>query len=272
MSHVGHPPTDLRIVDTHAHLDDEAFEADLDSVLARAREGGVAAILTIGTDRESSAAAVALADTHEAIYAVVGVHPHSASRATQDDLGAVKAWADHPKVVAVGEIGLDYHYDFSPPAVQAEVFRSQLEIASEVGLPFVIHNREADEDVLRILSEHAKANSGRLQGVLHCFNGSAEAASRALEMGLHLSVGGMITFRKLDELRYIIAGVPLDRLLVETDCPYLAPEPHRGKRNEPAYTRFTVERLAQVKGLDVPTITRVTTENAVALFGLNLMS
>ena len=248
----------MNLVDSHCHLDGEKFAADLDAVLERATAAGVSRIVSIGTgdgppelDR-----AVRLAERYEQVWATVGIHPHDAAKATPRSFDDLLALGKHRKVVAFGEIGLDYHYDFSPREVQRDVFVRQLEIAEELELPITIHTREAWADTLAILKQHWRG-----EGIFHCFTGDAAQAAEALEMGFHLAFGGVLTFRTADNVREAAKIVPDDKLLVETDAPYLAPLPWRGKRNEPSFMVETVRRLAEVRGVTSEHIAFVTTEN-----------
>jgi TatD DNase family protein len=246
------------IVDSHCHLDDSKFEADREEVIERAQAAGVELLMAIGTgngppDLET---AVRLADRYPFIYATIGVHPHDASKATPETFVRLRELAAHPKVVAVGEIGLDYHYDFSPRDVQRELFLRQLELAAEFDKPIVIHTREAWDDTTALLRENWRG-----AGIMHCFTGDEQQAREALDLGFHLSFGGVLTFPKAEAVRQAARITPGDRLLVETDCPYLAPVPHRGKRNEPAFVVETVRRLADVRGADAQQIAELTTAN-----------
>jgi TatD DNase family protein len=245
-------------VDSHCHLDDKRFADDLDAVLDRAAAAGVTRILSIGTgdgppeiDR-----AVRLADRYEQIYASIGVHPHDASKATAQTYTDLRALAGHAKVVAFGEIGLDYHYDFSPREVQREVFIEQLKLAGEIGLPVTIHTREAWENTMSILAEYWTG-----QGVMHCFTGDPAQAREALALGFHLSYGGVLTFKTAENVRESARITPEDRLLIETDAPYLAPIPHRGKRNEPSMMVETARKLAEVRGTTPAHVAEITTIN-----------
>ncbi|HEV2764962.1 MAG TPA: TatD family hydrolase [Pyrinomonadaceae bacterium] len=259
-------------VDSHAHIDGEEFDADRDAVVARARAAGVRAILNVGTGDPHSGdleRAVALAERFEDVWAAVGVHPHDAR--LFDDAAAERLRSlvrRSPRVVAWGEIGLDYHYDNSPREAQREVFARQLRMAREANLPVVIHSREADEDTARILRDvWAGAPRG---GVMHCFGGGPALAEAALEMGLLISFAGNVTFKKAEPLREVARVVPLERLLVETDCPFLAPVPFRGRRNEPAHVVETARFLASLRGLEASELGRATTENFLRLFDLTL--
>jgi TatD DNase family protein len=255
------------LFDTHAHLDFPDFAADLPAVLARAEAAGVADIVTIGAGDGlgASARAVALAVAHEPVWAAVGVHPHDARLFAADDLPRLFELARRPKVVALGEIGLDYVKEYSPRAAQLALFRDQLRLARELELPVVIHDREAHEDTLRALQDVGVGPRG---GIMHCFSGDAAFALTLVAMGFYISVPGVITFANAKVLPEAARAVPLDRLLLETDCPFLAPVPHRGRRNEPAYVRFTAEALARVRGESLARIAEATTSNARRVFGL----
>jgi TatD DNase family protein len=240
--------------DSHCHLDGERFAADLDAVLDRAAAAGVTRMLSIGTGEIDCA--VRLADKYEQVYASVGVHPHDASKLSAQTLDDLRALAANPKVVAFGEIGLDYHYDFSPRETQREAFIAQLKLARELDLPITIHTREAWDDTISVLRENWSG-----EGVLHCFTGDSVQAQEALAMGFHLSYGGVLTFKTAENVREAARITPDDRLLIETDAPYLAPIPYRGKRNEPAMMVETAKRLAEVRGTSVEQIAQVTAAN-----------
>jgi len=251
------------LIDSHCHLDEERFAADLDAVLERASAAGVTRILTIGTgdgppeiDR-----AVRLAERYEQIFASIGVHPQDASKFTPQTLDDLRSLAAHPKVIAYGEIGLDYHYDSSPREIQREVFIAQLKLAREVGLPITIHTRDAWEDTMSILRENWTG-----AGIMHCFTGDPVQAQEALGMGFHLSYGGVLTFKTAENVRESARITPDNRLLIETDAPYLAPLPYRGKRNEPSMMVETARRLAEVRNTTSDHIAKVTTDNFERLF------
>jgi TatD DNase family protein len=246
------------LVDSHCHLDDEKFDPDRAQVIERAFAAGVETMMAIGTGGELDVA-IQQAERYPFIYATIGVHPHDASKATPDTFARLRDLAGHPKVLAIGEIGLDYHYDFSPRDVQRSVFERQLEIAAEFHKPIVIHTREAWDDTL------AQVPSLPNGGIMHCFTGDAAQARQALDLGFHLSFGGVLTFPKAESLREAAKITPEDRLLVETDCPYLAPVPYRGKRNEPAFVVATARRLAEVRGSTPQAIAECTTRNFRAL-------
>ncbi|MFN3680964.1 MAG: TatD family hydrolase [Nitrospira sp.] len=251
-------------LDTHTHLDDARYNNDRDVVMARARAAGVEAFVTIGCDLVSSQAAVALAEQYDGVYAAIGVHPHEVRHIADGWYDELRRLARHKKVVAYGEIGLDYHYNHSPPKEQQERFREQIQLARELKLPIIVHTREAQEDTISILREERAPDVG---GVFHCFSGEAWLAQDALDLGFYLSFSGIVTFQNAARLREIAKTVPLDRLLIETDCPYLAPVPYRGKRNEPAYVVQVADRLAAIHGTLSPAdIGFRTTENAKRLF------
>jgi TatD DNase family protein len=253
------------LVDTHAHLHDPAFDADRPAVIARARAGGVAGFLTIGTDVRTSEAAVALAAAEADIYAAVGIHPHDASTADGAALERIAALARTPRVVAVGEIGLDYYRDLSPRAVQRRTLIAQLRLARTVGKPVLLHCREAHADLLDVCGAEGVAAVG---GILHCFSGDLAVARRGLDLGLLVSIAGPVTYPSARRLAEVVRALPLDRLVVETDCPYLPPQPWRGQRNEPAYLPVTAARVAELLGVPVSTVAAATTENAARLLAL----
>ena len=240
----------------------KAFDGDRDEVIRRAREAGLEAVITIGSDLAGCKGAVELAGRYGLVYATVGIHPHDASSFNDETFAQLRTWIKKPRVVAAGEIGLDYHYDHSPRDVQREVFARQLSFARESDLPVVVHSREAKADTLRILEE-----SGVNRGVMHCFSGDVDMAAKALSMGLHISIAGPITFRNASRLKEVARMVPDERLLVETDAPYLTPEPFRGRRNEPAYVVHVAQELADLRGVSPRDIDRITTLNARRLFG-----
>ena len=256
-------------VDSHAHIDGPEFDADRDAVIERACEAGVTTILNVGTGNPHNGVferAIDLGCEHPFIYTAIGTHPHDAR--FYDDAAELKTKSlitTNKKVIAWGEIGLDFHYDNSPRDAQMEVFARQLRAARECNLPVIIHTREAEAETIKILQiDYADAER---KGVFHCFTGSNELARRALELGFMISFSGIVTFRKAEDLREIAKEVPLDRLLIETDCPYLAPIPHRGKRNEPAYVVEVAGALAELRGLRIDEVARATTENFARLFG-----
>ncbi|HSU80590.1 MAG TPA: TatD family hydrolase [Candidatus Angelobacter sp.] len=251
------------LFDTHTHLNAEQFEADYKEVIERAREAGVTNMVVVGFDRPTITRAMELIDLYDELYASVGWHPVDAIDMTESDLAWLESLAKHPKVVALGEMGLDYHWDKSPAEIQKEVFRVQIQLAKKLKLPIIIHNREATEDIIQILDEE---DAKKVGGIMHCFSADWEAAKRCLDMNFHISFGGPVTFKNAEATREVARHVPLDRLLIETDCPYLSPHPFRGKRNEPARVRLVAEQLADLKGLSLEELGRMTTENAKRLF------
>jgi TatD DNase family protein len=240
----------------------EAFDRDRDLVLERAAEAGLTAVIAVGTTLADCRKAVALAGRHPLLYAAVGIHPHEAKGIDAGTYDALRLLARRDKVVAVGEIGLDFHYDHSPREVQLRRFVEQLDLAEELDLPVIIHDREAHAETLEIL----RSRNGRPRGVFHCFSGDLAMARECLDMGFHLSVAGPVTYPKADQLRDVAREIPLERLLIETDAPYLAPQTHRGRRNEPAYVVETAGRLAEIRGLTVGELKRATSANARRLF------
>lgn len=259
------------LIDTHCHLNFDRYDADREFVLQRAVDAGVRRVIIPATDLNTMREAVELAEKYSGVYAAVGVHPNSTSDYVETWLAEIESASQHPKVVAVGEIGLDYYWDHSPPEQQKRAFQAQLELAAKLELPVIIHNREASEDVMAMLETWVQSIPASLKdrpGVLHSFSAPVEIAHRALAAGFYLGFTGPITFKKAGDLREIAAQVPLDRLLVETDGPFLTPMPHRGQRNEPAYIPYIVERLASVHQTTVEAMAQHTTQNAERLFSL----
>ncbi len=258
------------LVDTHCHLNFERYDEDRSAVLRRAAVAGVRRIIVPAIDRASCHEALALARDCGGIYVAVGIHPNSSAAFTASDIGALTELAADDKVVAIGEIGLDYYWDKCPPQVQRSAFQAQLDLAAQLQLPVIIHNREADADVLALLEAWAPAAPADLQGrlgVLHSFSASRQLAERALALGFYLGFTGPITFKKADALRAVAAATPLDRILIETDGPFLAPHPNRGRRNEPAYLRYVNEKLAELHNISAADMAAHTTRNAQRLFG-----
>lgn len=251
------------LIDTHAHIDTPKFKADQKQVISRALEAGVEYIINIGSDQDSSKASVQLAKEYAQIYATVGIHPHNAKDVTGDTLRFLRNLAKEAKVRAIGEIGLDYHYDWSPRDVQKRVFRAQLRLAHELNLPVVVHSREADQQTLEILEEE---EVDKLGGIMHCFAGDGQLAERCLKLNLKLAFGGVLTFAKARIAREVVRMIPIEYLLLETDAPFLTPVPHRGKRNEPAYLPLVAEKMAEIKGLELAEVAKVTTKTAKELF------
>jgi TatD DNase family protein len=259
------------LIDTHCHLNFDAYDADREAVIQRAADVGVTRMIIPSVDLVTADEGIALAEQHAGVYAAAGIHPNSTTAFTDGDLDRIAAQAAQPKVVAIGEIGLDYHWDDSPKPTQQRAFEAQLALAAKLELPVIIHNRDASEDVLRILEAWTPTLPPSLQvrpGVLHSFSAPAAIAERALAIGFYLGFTGPVTFKKADELRRIAAAAPPDRILVETDAPYLTPAPHRGKRNEPAYVALIAERIAALKQLPFAEFAALTTANAERLFRL----
>ncbi|HYS06822.1 MAG TPA: TatD family hydrolase [Candidatus Dormibacteraeota bacterium] len=251
--------------DSHAHLTLEHFDPDREEVIARARQAGVARIVTVSSFIGDASACAALAARYDFIHFTAGVHPHEAKSFTPEAAADIRSAATRPKAVAIGEIGLDYHYDLSPRDAQRRVFREQILLARDLRLPIVIHTREAWDDTLMILQDE---NAGDVGGVFHCFSGGTEEAQRCLDLGFFVSFAGPVTFKNAKDVAEAAAYVPIDRLLCETDSPYLTPHPFRGQRNEPARVRLVVERIAALKGLTAEAVGEATTRNLEAVFRL----
>jgi len=255
------------IIDTHCHLDMSQFEPDRDEVIQRARATGLEAIITVGSDIESSISALEIADRYDFIYCSVGMHPHEASRLDEHSIDTLRGLLSREKVVAIGETGLDYHYMHSPKDLQKEAFRRQIRIALKNNLPLIVHSREAEKDTIDILKEE-----GVTKGVMHCFSSSPKMAEDAMRLGLYISIAGPVTFKKAVGLKEIAKSVPDEYLLIETDAPYLTPEPLRGKRNEPSFIVHTASEIARLRGVSVEDIYRITSLNAKRLFGIGEIS
>ncbi|MFC4355822.1 TatD family hydrolase [Chryseomicrobium palamuruense] len=255
----------MNFIDTHVHLNADQYDEDLAEVISRAREKGVQKMVVIGFDTKTIKRAIAIAEADPDIYAVVGWHPVDAVDCTEEDLTWIEELAKHDKVVGIGETGLDYYWDKSPKHIQQEVFRKQIRLAQRVNLPLIIHNRDATGDVIRILEEEEAHLTG---GIMHCFGGSVETARRAIDMNFMISLGGPVTFKNAKTPKEVAKEIPLEHLLIETDAPYLAPHPFRGKRNEPSYVPLVAEEIARLKELSVEEVAEVTTENAEKFFGI----
>ncbi|MCC2250581.1 TatD family hydrolase [Virgibacillus sp. AGTR] len=255
------------LFDTHVHLNARDFFEDRDETIQRAFDTGVNYMVVVGFDRETIPLAIEIAEQYETIYAAVGWHPVDAIDMTDEELNWIEEFSAHPKVVAIGEMGLDYHWDKSPKDVQKDVFRKQIRLAKKLNMPIIIHNREATEDVIEILQEEGAASIG---GIMHCYNDSAKYVQACLDMNFYISLGGPVTFKNAVEPKEVAVQVPLDRLLVETDAPFLAPHPNRGKRNEPSYVKLVAEKIAELRGLTLEEISENTTKNAISLFGIKL--
>ncbi|MCO5143668.1 MAG: TatD family hydrolase [Oligoflexia bacterium] len=263
----------LGLIDSHAHLDYE-YDLSTDELIQEAVVAGVTEIVTIAAAPESLKKVRDLADRYKNIYFSTGIHPHDAKEFNQDIFNQMKALVEHPKCVAVGELGLDYYYDHSEHDVQKSVLKQQLDFSIEKGKPVIVHTREAEADTIHYLKEHAPRfhtnYKNKVPGIIHCFSGSAELAKSCLDLGYFLSFSGIITFKNADSLREIVKNTPLERILVETDSPYLAPIPHRGKKNHPSYTKIVAEKVAEIKGLTIDEVIRVTRNNTKEVFQLSI--
>ncbi|MFP4369206.1 MAG: TatD family hydrolase [Candidatus Kapaibacterium sp.] len=252
------------MIDTHAHIDTEAFDDDREEMLRRAKDAGVEAVIIPAIEPSGFDNLIELINKNENLYGAIGIHPHNASGIREEDIKKVESLAAEKKIIAIGEIGLDYYYDFAPEEAQQDLFRKQLKIAKRMELPVIVHNRESDEDLLRIIKEE---QDGRLKGVLHCFSSGTETLNKAMELGFHVSFTGNITFKKTD-LDDVVREVPEDRFMIETDSPYMTPVPYRGKRNEPAKVSLVAQKIAEVKSLSIEEVISMTSENAKKLFNI----
>ena len=259
--------TSPALIDSHAHIQTREFSADVAEVIQRAKEAGVEKIIVVGGagDLSSNDAALALADSYPGLYATIGMHPHDAKEVDEEAFQRLEALARNPKVVAVGETGLDFYYDHSPRQVQIDLFCRFIQMARQNGLPLVVHVRDAYREACEIIKREGKGN---LRGVIHCFTGDYDAAREFLDLGFYLSFTGIITFKNADALRDVARRLPLERILLETDSPYLAPVPHRGKRNEPSFVGYVAETLSQIKGADFDQVAEATSRNAEMLLGI----
>ena len=253
------------LFDTHTHVNVEQFDEDRKEVIERARQAGVSEMVVVGFDKVTIDGAMALAESYDFIYAAVGWHPVDAIDATEEDFQRIEQLAGHPKVVALGEMGLDYHWDKSSKDVQKAVFKRQIELAKRMKMPIIIHNREATDDILTILKEE---NAAEVGGIMHCFSAGIDEAKQCLDMNFYISFGGPVTFKNAKLPKEVAKEVPLDRLLVETDCPFLSPHPYRGKRNEPARVKLVAEKIAELKGMELEELAEITSNNARRLFGI----
>jgi TatD DNase family protein len=260
--------TNLRLVDSHCHLQDKAFKYDLDAVIHEAEEASVRTFLVPGTSINDSIAALDLSEKYKGIYAAVGIHPHDAAKVSSDWREKLKSLSSNKKAVAIGEIGLDYHYDFSPRDQQKEVFKAQVEIAIETGLPMVIHTRKSMEDTFQILDE---TGGWKVGGVFHCFPGSLSEAEHVISKGFHISYTGVVTFKNSQITREIVKKIPMEKLLLETDSPYMAPEPFRGQRCHPALLKYTARTISEIKNLPLEKISEATSNNFTRLFKLSFL-
>ncbi|MGP4063122.1 TatD family hydrolase [Halobacillus sp. H74] len=253
------------LFDTHVHLNADQFEEDLEETIQRAQDAGVEYMTVVGFDRKTIPKAIEIAENNERIYAAVGWHPVDAIDMTEADLEWIEELSSHPKVVALGEMGLDYHWDKSPEETQKEVFRKQIRLAKKVKMPIIIHNREATEDIVQVLKEEEASEVG---GIMHCYSGPVDIAKECLDMNFMISLGGPVTFKNAKLPKEVAKAVDLKNLLIETDCPFLAPHPNRGKRNEPAYVKLVAEQIAELKGVSYEEVSQVTTSNALEFFGI----
>ncbi|MGH7829468.1 MAG: TatD family hydrolase [Candidatus Binatia bacterium] len=255
------------LIDSHAHIQGTEFAADISQVIQRAQEAGVERIVVVGGagDLSSNDAAVALAQSHTGLFATVGMHPHDAKTMSEEDWGRLQKLTRERRVVAVGETGLDFYYNHSPRQTQMDLFCRFIQMARETGLPLVVHDREAHHEIAELLRNHG---AGKVEGVIHCFTGDDAAARKFLDLGFYLSFSGIVTFKNAEPLREVVKKAPLDRMLIETDSPYLAPVPHRGTRNEPAFVRIVAETVAEVKRIPLEEVARMTSQNTSRLFSL----
>lgn len=253
------------LFDTHTHINIDEFDEDRQAVIDRAGAAGVGRMLVVGFDRDTIDRALQLLDTYDFLYGAVGWHPVDAIDATEEDFRRIEELASHPKIVAIGEMGLDYHWDKSPADVQKEVFKRQIDIAKRVGMPIIIHNREATDDILAVLEEK---NAAEVGGIMHCFSADIETAQKCLDMNFYISFGGPVTFKNATLPKEVARFVPLERLLVETDCPFLSPHPYRGKRNEPARVALIAEKIAALRNVTTDELAQTTSDNARHLFGI----
>ena len=253
------------LIDSHAHLEMPEFKKDLEAVIQRAKGSGVEYIFTVGTEKKDWKRAVEIADSHPSIYAILGVHPHNAKEIDDQTYPTLRGLCRNGKVKAYGEIGLDFFRNLSPRDIQLKRFREQIGLAKELDLPIVIHDREAHRETLEILKSEKAEESG---GIIHCFSGDYEMAKACLDMGFYISIPGSITFKNAEGFRKIVERIPLESLLVETDAPFLTPEPFRGKRNEPSYVRYTAQKVAEIKKVSLEKVAEITTENALRVYRL----
>ena len=252
------------IFDTHAHYDDEAFDDDREELILSLKGNGIGNVVNVGANLKGSTSSVELADKYDFFYAAVGVHPDDAAEINDEGLAKLRELANNEKVVAIGEIGLDYYWNKENSNVQKEAFERQMELARELSLPIIIHSREAAKDTMDLLTKH---NAGQIGGVLHCFSYSEEIALEAIKMGLFIGVGGVVTFKNARKLKDTVYKIPLEKIVLETDCPYLSPEPFRGKRNSSLNLQYVVKTISEIKGIDEETVIKQTFKNAKVLYG-----
>ncbi len=253
------------LFDTHAHLDSRRFDKDREKVIKNLYKNEVSLVVNPGVDFASSVKAVFLANKYDNVYAAVGVHPHEAKGMDDNTIDILKELSNKEKVIAIGEIGLDYHYDNSPREVQRRRFKEQIKLAKEINLPIIVHDRDAHQDVFEIIKEEADTN---LKGVIHCYSGSVQMAKKYVDMGFYISLAGPVTFKNAKTPKKVVEGIPLDKLLIETDSPYLTPHPHRGKRNEPLYVRFVASTIAEIKGISFEKVAKQTLKNGKDIFNI----
>jgi len=251
------------LFDTHVHLNARQYQDDHHEVIQRAFEAGVSHMVVVGFNQETIPLAIEIAEQYETIYAAVGWHPVDAIDMKKSDLNWIEELSTHPKVVALGEMGLDYHWDKSPKDIQKDVFRKQIQLAKKINMPIIIHNREATEDIIKILKEE---NAHEVGGIMHCYSDSVKYVNQCLEMNFYISLGGPVTFKNATLPKEVATYVPIDRLLIETDAPYLTPHPYRGKRNEPAYVKLVAEKIAELRGISFEELSKITKKNAFHLF------
>lgn len=259
----------MMLIDSHAHLEMPEFESDLEEVIRRAKASGVGYIFTVGTEKKDWQRTLEIAGSHPSVYAILGVHPHNAKEINDQTYGTLRDLCRNEKVKAYGEIGLDFFRNLSPRDIQVERFRQQIGLARDLGLPIIVHDREAHQETLEILESEKGGDHG---GIIHCFSGDYEMARKCIDMGFCISVAGSITFNKAARFQEIVKRIPLDDLLVETDAPFLTPVPFRGKRNEPSFVRYTAQKVAEIKKVSFETVAEVTTKNALRVYGLGKSS
>lgn len=253
------------LIDTHAHLDDEKFDFDREEVISNAKKSGISTIINVGYNEKTIRSTLDLVDKYDFIYGAIGWHPNHAHEMNEEDFFWIEELTKHPKIIAIGEIGLDYYWDYAPKDIQKEVFIKQIQLAKRIRLPIIVHDREAHQDILEILK---KENASEIGGIMHSFSGSTDMATECINMGFYLSFSGPVTFKNAKKPIEVINGVPLDRILVETDSPYLTPEPFRGKRNEPANVQLIANKIAEIKEVEIDELKRITTNNAKRIFKL----
>ncbi|NYB75799.1 TatD family hydrolase [Sedimentibacter hydroxybenzoicus DSM 7310] len=254
-----------KLIDSHAHLDDDRFDSDRTEIINKLKDDGIELILNPGADLATSKKAVKIADEYSFIYAAVGCHPHDSKYMNDETMNVFKELSKNKKVIAIGEIGLDYYYDNSDRETQKKWFREQIKLANELDMPYIVHDRDAHEDLFKIMKEEAKSNT---RGVLHCYSGSVEMAKEFIKLGFYISLAGPVTFKKAKTPKMVAKEIPLDKLLIETDSPYLTPEPYRGKRNEPKFVRYVAEEIANIRNVSLDVIIESTNQNFKKLFCL----